>query len=190
VSKSYCNVVTGNFAPGSFPVPCSDWPRKTSFPLKTLPGMNSLPNEVAAEPNIPSFVRATEIFLAAWKLRAGYGQPDSETPFADFVFVDGKFRWESTHMWVTVDQKSSGGTFRSAGNPNLTTPSAAKILINRLVARGWISIEDGCEDASKDFAGVIAAAVQEHAKVRAEWCVLDADSQERLASFVAVKSLP
>ncbi len=49
----------------------------------------------------PDSITNPEIFLAAWE--TGYGQYGDETPFGYFVFVDGKFRWDSSNMWVTVD---------------------------------------------------------------------------------------
>jgi hypothetical protein len=49
----------------------------------------------------PTLITDPEIFLAAWE--SGYGEDRSETPFGYFVFVDGKFRWDSSTMWVTVD---------------------------------------------------------------------------------------
>lgn len=51
----------------------------------------------------PSLVTAPEVFLAAWETRSAYGQDPSETPFGYFLFVDGKFRWDSTIIWITVD---------------------------------------------------------------------------------------
>ena len=51
----------------------------------------------------PSMVTAPEVFLATWKKASVYGEDPSETPFGYFLFVDGKFRWDSTIMWVTVD---------------------------------------------------------------------------------------
>jgi hypothetical protein len=51
----------------------------------------------------PSLVTTPEVFLAAWRRISVYGEDASETPFGYFLFVDGKFRWESTTMWVTVD---------------------------------------------------------------------------------------
>lgn len=51
----------------------------------------------------PSLVAAPEVFLAAWKTSSVHGEDPSETPFGYFLFVDGKFRWDSTIMWVTVD---------------------------------------------------------------------------------------
>jgi hypothetical protein len=51
----------------------------------------------------PSLVTAPEVFLAAWKTSSVHGEDPSETPFGYFLFVDGKFRWDSTIMWVTVD---------------------------------------------------------------------------------------
>jgi hypothetical protein len=51
----------------------------------------------------PSLITAPEVFLAAWKTRSALGKDPSETPFGYFLFVDGKFRWDSTIMWVTVD---------------------------------------------------------------------------------------
>jgi hypothetical protein len=51
----------------------------------------------------PSLVTAPEVFLAAWKTSSAPGEDPSETPFGYFLFVDGKFRWDSTIIWVTVD---------------------------------------------------------------------------------------
>ncbi len=51
----------------------------------------------------PSLVTAPEVFLAAWGSRSVYGEHPDPTPFGYFFFVDGKFRWDSTFMWVTVD---------------------------------------------------------------------------------------
>ena len=51
----------------------------------------------------PSLVTAPEVFLAAWGRSSVYGEHPDATPFGYFFFVDGKFRWDSTVMWVTVD---------------------------------------------------------------------------------------
>jgi len=51
----------------------------------------------------PSLVTTPEVFLAAWERMPLYGKDTSETPFGYFLFVDGKFRWDSTNLWVTVD---------------------------------------------------------------------------------------
>jgi hypothetical protein len=51
----------------------------------------------------PSLITAPEVFLAAWKTSSKHGEDSSETSFGYFVFVDGKFRWDSTIIWVTVD---------------------------------------------------------------------------------------
>jgi len=51
----------------------------------------------------PSLVTAPEVFLAAWGRSSEYGEHPDATPFGYFFFVDGKFRWDSTIMWVTVD---------------------------------------------------------------------------------------
>jgi hypothetical protein len=51
----------------------------------------------------PSLVTDLEVFLAAWKRNSIYGEHSYETPVGYFLFVDGKFRWDSTIMWVTVD---------------------------------------------------------------------------------------
>lgn len=56
-----------------------------------------------AKKAFPSLITAPEVFLAAWKRTSVYGEDSSETPFGYFLFVDGKFRWDSTIMWVTVD---------------------------------------------------------------------------------------
>lgn len=48
-------------------------------------------------------ITSPEIFLASWELNSWYGQGGDETPFGYFVFVDGKFRWDSTTQWVTVE---------------------------------------------------------------------------------------
>jgi hypothetical protein len=51
----------------------------------------------------PSLVTTPEVFLAAWKRNSVYGEDSYETPVGYFLFVDGKFRWDSTIMWITVD---------------------------------------------------------------------------------------
>ena len=51
----------------------------------------------------PKLVTAPEVFLAAWGRISVSGEHPDETPFGYFFFVDGKFRWDSTIMWVTVD---------------------------------------------------------------------------------------
>ena len=51
----------------------------------------------------PNLVTAPEVFLAAWGRISVSGEHPDETPFGYFFFVDGKFRWDSTIMWVTVD---------------------------------------------------------------------------------------
>jgi hypothetical protein len=51
----------------------------------------------------PSLLTAPEVFLAAWERISAYGGGPSETPFGYFFFVDGKFRWDSTIMWVNLD---------------------------------------------------------------------------------------
>jgi hypothetical protein len=51
----------------------------------------------------PSLVTASEVFLAAWGRSSVDGEHPDATPFGYFFFVDGKFRWDSTIMWVTVD---------------------------------------------------------------------------------------
>jgi hypothetical protein len=51
----------------------------------------------------PDLVTLPEVFLAAWKTSSVHGEDPSETPFGYFLFIDGKFRWDSTIMWVTVD---------------------------------------------------------------------------------------
>ena len=51
----------------------------------------------------PSLVTAPEVFLAAWKRNSLPGEDSYETPIGYFLFVDGKFRWDGTIMWVTVD---------------------------------------------------------------------------------------
>jgi hypothetical protein len=51
----------------------------------------------------PSMVTAPEVFLATWKRNSLPGEDSYETPIGYFLFVDGKFRWYSTMMWVTVD---------------------------------------------------------------------------------------
>jgi hypothetical protein len=50
----------------------------------------------------PSMVTAPEVFLATWR-NSLPGENSNETPVGYFLFVDGKFRWDSTMMWVTVD---------------------------------------------------------------------------------------
>jgi hypothetical protein len=56
-----------------------------------------------AKKAFPRIITVPEIFLAAWESNAAFGQNGSETPFGYFVFVDGKFRWDSSTVWVTVD---------------------------------------------------------------------------------------
>jgi len=51
----------------------------------------------------PNLVTTPEVFLAAWERASVYGEDRSETPFGYFLFVHGKFRWDSTIMWVTVE---------------------------------------------------------------------------------------
>jgi hypothetical protein len=51
----------------------------------------------------PSLLTTPEVFLATWKTNSIHGEDPSETPFGYFLFVDGKFRWDSTRMWVIVD---------------------------------------------------------------------------------------
>lgn len=50
----------------------------------------------------PGLIATPEIFLAAWEDRT-YGQDPFETPVGYFFFVDGRFCWDSTMEWVTVD---------------------------------------------------------------------------------------
>lgn len=51
----------------------------------------------------PSLIRSPEVFLATWERISAYGGDQSETPFGYFLFVDGKFCWDSANMWVSVD---------------------------------------------------------------------------------------
>lgn len=51
----------------------------------------------------PNLVTTPEIFLAAWGRSSVNGEHPDATPFGYFFFVDGKFRWDSTTEWVTVD---------------------------------------------------------------------------------------
>ena len=51
----------------------------------------------------PNLVTVPEVFLAAWGKSSVYGEHPDVTPFGYFFLVDGKFRWDSTIMWVTVD---------------------------------------------------------------------------------------
>jgi hypothetical protein len=51
----------------------------------------------------PDLVTAPEVFLAAWERSSVGGEHPDATPFGYFFFVDGKFRWDSTNTWVTVD---------------------------------------------------------------------------------------
>src|SRR5579862_3053140 len=51
----------------------------------------------------PNLVTAPDVFLATWKTRSLLGEDPRETPFGYFLFLDGKFRWDSTIMWVSVD---------------------------------------------------------------------------------------
>jgi hypothetical protein len=50
---------------------------------------------------LPTLITDPEIFLAAWE--SGYGQEHSERPFGYFAFVDGKFRWDSSIEWISLD---------------------------------------------------------------------------------------
>jgi hypothetical protein len=54
----------------------------------------------------PVPVTAPEVFLAAWGSNSVSGEHPDETPFGYFFFIDGKFRWDSTIAWVTVDSTS------------------------------------------------------------------------------------
>ena len=51
----------------------------------------------------PDLVTAPDVFLATWERVSVYEEDRSETPFGYFFFVDGKFRWDSTIVWVTLD---------------------------------------------------------------------------------------
>lgn len=51
----------------------------------------------------PSSITAPEVYLATWKRSSFYPEDSSETPFGYFLFIDGKFRWDSTAIWVKVD---------------------------------------------------------------------------------------
>jgi hypothetical protein len=51
----------------------------------------------------PRLVTAPEVSLGSWGRSSVYGEHPVETPFGYFFFIDGKFRWDSTIMWVTVD---------------------------------------------------------------------------------------
>lgn len=51
----------------------------------------------------PSSITSPEVYLATWKRNSFYPEDSSEMPFGYFLFIDGKFRWDSTTMWVTVD---------------------------------------------------------------------------------------
>ena len=44
-----------------------------------------------------------EVFLATWENILQYGEDPSGTPIGYFFFINGKFRWDSTIKWVTVD---------------------------------------------------------------------------------------
>lgn len=60
-------------------------------------------NKQDAKKVYPDLVTAPEVFLAAWEHISRYPEDASETPVGYFFFVDGKFRWDITIMWVTVD---------------------------------------------------------------------------------------
>jgi hypothetical protein len=45
-------------------------------------------------------VTAPDVLLAAWERTSTHGIESSEDPIGYFVFVDGRFRWESTLKWV------------------------------------------------------------------------------------------
>jgi hypothetical protein len=51
----------------------------------------------------PTLVTAPEVFLASWGKSSVYLEHPDETPVGYFFFVDGKFRWDNTIMWVEVD---------------------------------------------------------------------------------------
>jgi len=51
----------------------------------------------------PDVSTTPEVFLASWEHVVQYGEAPSETPIGYFFFIDGKFRWDSTIKWVTVD---------------------------------------------------------------------------------------
>jgi hypothetical protein len=56
-----------------------------------------------AKKAFPNIVTAPDVFLASWDKSPLYGADSDSTPFGYFLFIDGKFRWDSTSMWVTVD---------------------------------------------------------------------------------------
>jgi hypothetical protein len=51
----------------------------------------------------PSLIKAHEVFLATWENIWASGEDPDETPFGYFLFLDGKFRWDSTITWVELD---------------------------------------------------------------------------------------
>jgi hypothetical protein len=70
----------------------------------------------------PTLVTAPEVFLVNWGRISVFGEHPDETPFGYFFFVDGKFHWDSTIMWVTVDWTSSKWTLGNGDNRNPKTP--------------------------------------------------------------------
>lgn len=51
----------------------------------------------------PSVITVPEVFLASWESTSVDGEEHSDTPFGYFWFIDGKFRWDCTTKWITVD---------------------------------------------------------------------------------------
>ena len=49
----------------------------------------------------PKLITSREVFLATWG-KIEYPDYPYETPIGYFFFIDGKFRWDSTVMWVEV----------------------------------------------------------------------------------------
>jgi hypothetical protein len=51
----------------------------------------------------PDLVTTPEVFLGNWEQMAPYRDGNfSETPMGYFLFIDGKFRWDSTLQWVML----------------------------------------------------------------------------------------
>lgn len=51
----------------------------------------------------PSVITTPELFLASWESTSADGEEHSDKPFGYFWFIDGKFRWDSTIAWITLD---------------------------------------------------------------------------------------
>jgi hypothetical protein len=50
-----------------------------------------------------NIVTAPEVFLASYETSSRDEQEDFSSPIGYFLFIDGKFRWDSTIQWITLD---------------------------------------------------------------------------------------